>query len=170
MNDDSPRTAPGRARFPRAMTIAAAAVGAIVVLGVGMSGVTQASWNATTTVSPGTIATGTADLTVTEVSDAAWSNLLPGESVRQSFVVTNSGTASLQVTGSTTSTAAGFEVRIAAGDCPGTPLTAEAGSPAAFGTLEPGETSTGCLEVRLGFDAQPGAQSGVQVRLDGAQQ
>lgn len=175
-------TPPRRGRW-RVRHIALAALGAAALLVVAVSGIggSYALWNDSVTVDAGTITTGTAELNAAWAdghADAAWSNLLPGESVRQEFTLDNTGSAALELSATASTASSGFEVRAAIGTCPTTPL---AGDPAdgtsrvllAAGggaVVLPGSTSTvGCLEVRATAAATPDDHVEFVVQFDGMQ-
>lgn len=156
----------------RALLGTATAVLASVVVSVSLTQGSLAMWTASAAVSPGPIQTGTSGLEVTASFTAAdWSNLLVGESVRQSYTIANIGDVDfdLSATGATDSTS--FELRTVRGTCPVTamPGATLSSSGSALGTLAAGATTTACLEVRLASGAAPGASSAVSVTITGTQ-
>ncbi|QEO10531.1 hypothetical protein [Protaetiibacter larvae] len=150
----------------------AAAVAGTTITVVALSSGSLASWVDSATVTPGVVSTGSAELDVTASFTAAnWSNLLVGESVRQSFTVTNLGDVPFTLSATGTSTAAGYELRTAPGACPGTALGGASitTTAASLGTLAAGATTTACLEVRLVAGAAAGSTSAVNVTVTGTQ-
>jgi len=166
---DAPRR-PGR--LIGAMLLASAVAAGAILLGGSLSGVTYASWVAQGEVRPGTITIGDATLTSTAAfSPAAWSNLLPGESVRQPFTVHNGGTVALSLSVSATTSSGDYELRAAPGACGATPLTGATitTTPASLGVLAAGASATECLEVRLSAGAQPGTSTSIIATVTGGQ-
>ena len=159
-----------------------AAIGGIAVGLVGVGG-SYALWTASASARTGSIQAGTAGLTAqwdAGHGDAAWSNLLPGESVRQGFALTNTGDARLAIFASTLGVSGGFEVRIAAGACPSTPLASAAsattqaplGADAAPGTpivVQAGQSAQACLEVRATSSATPNQSVAFTTEFEGRQ-
>jgi hypothetical protein len=148
------------------------AVAGAIVIAVGISGGSYALWVDSDSASAGTIATGSASLSITQnVNASLWGNLLAGESVRQQFTVTNTGTVPLALAGSATTGTTQVQVRLASGTCPGTALagTSATVSPAALGTLAAGATKTVCLEVSLQAAAPIGTTAAIAVSLAGTQ-
>ena len=160
-----------RTRQALASVLGAAGILALALSGIGGS---YAMWNDSATVDAGTIDTGSAGLTAawpTGHSDAGWSNLLPGESVRRPLTVTNTGAAPMELSASTVGSA-GFEIRTAAGTCPASPLAGAAGdgAPRQLGvTLGAGSSTTVCVEVRAAATATPAQALTFSVRFDGKQ-
>jgi len=146
--------------------IAAAVIGAVIV-----SGGTYALWSKSSTVAPATVSAGKLEFVTASSFDATqWSRLIQGESVRQSFTVTNSGDVKVALS-ATAVAASGFEIRLAPGPCTTSALT---GAPAttsanALGTLAKGANTTLCLEVALTNAATAGQQVAFTVSLAGTQ-
>jgi predicted ribosomally synthesized peptide with SipW-like signal peptide len=143
-----------------------------VSVAVSISGGSYALWTDSRTANLGTIAAGNATLTIAQSIDSGlWSNLLPGESVRQSFTVTNTGSVPMTIEGSASAATSSIEIRLAAGTCPGTALTSPLAtvSATALGSLAAGATTTVCLETRLAAAATPGASSAFTVTVSGNQ-
>lgn len=174
------RSAPPRA-FRRVRTLAASALGSLGVFAIALSGVggSYALWNDRSPVG-GAITTGTAGLVAaweTGHDDALWSNLLPGESVRQGIVLVNTGDARLALSVASTTGSAGFEVRVEPGACPAGPLPGAAltGVPQQLHSgadplvLEPSQQIGGCLEVRATASLSPGDEVAFVVQFDGEQ-
>lgn len=161
-----------------------AAGGLAVVLGVALSGVggSYALWNDSAVVDAGSISTGTPGFEAQWAAghdDALWQNLLPEESRRQQFTVTNTGDVPMALSASAIA-APGFEVRILGRSCPTTAFATSAliGTPtallAAAGDTEPvsiaaGAALSGCLEVRVAADAMPASGSTFSITIDGRQ-
>lgn len=166
-----PRRGLWRVRNLVVAAIGAAALFAVWLLGVGGS---YALWQDSATVDAGTITTGTAELTaqwLPEHSDAAWSNLLPGESVRQPFTLHNTGSAALEVAATASVAAPSFEVRVTTGTCPTAPLSSVPvnATPQPVAALAAGDTLTACLEVRATAAATPVQSAQFAVQFDGQQ-
>jgi predicted ribosomally synthesized peptide with SipW-like signal peptide len=148
------------------------AIAAAVAVAVGLSGGSYALWVDSSTASPGAISSGSAGLSITQnVNPVLWGNLLAGESVRQAFTVTNTGTVPLALSGSAVTGTASVEVRFASGACPGSPLAGASATTtaASLGTLAAGAMSTVCLEVRLPAAAPLGTSANVAVSIAGTQ-
>ena len=143
---------------------------AAVVLAVGVSAGSLAMWVNTGTVSAGSVDSATIGLTASSsFTSASWSNMLVGETVRQPFTLTNTGTVDLALTATATSTT-GFEIRVASGAC-SVQLTGPAATPSAT-TLAPlaaGASATVCLEVALVSGAVAASQSPFVVTITGDQ-
>lgn len=153
------------------MKTCGAITGAIIVA-VGISGGSFALWVDADSASAGTVSSGSASLSITQsVNPALWGNMLAGESVRQQFTVTNTGTVPLTLAGSASTATTAMQVRIASGACPAIALggTSATVSPAALGSLAAGATATVCLEVSLEASAPLGTSSAVSVILSGTQ-
>jgi hypothetical protein len=148
----------------------ATAVAGATVVAAAMSGGSYALWSDGTTVSAGTVSSGSIGLSVAETFvPSQWSNLVVGDSVRQSFTATNNGTVPLTLSGSATS-ATGYEIRLASGAC-GVALTGTAASAQAtsLGALAAGATKTICLEVKVVAGAAAGSSSAFVTTITGAQ-
>ncbi|WP_345752947.1 TasA family protein [Microbacterium rhizophilus] len=166
-----------RARVRRAQRVrglVASALSATALLLVALTGVggTYAMWVDGAAVTGTTVQSGTAALSLSGIDSALVSNMLPGESVRQTMTVTNTGQAALAVT-ATGAAVAGFELRIAAGGCSGTFTTLATGAHPSIATkLAGSQFTTVCLEVRAlsGTAAPaPGAAADYTVTFDGTQ-
>ncbi|MCS0500495.1 hypothetical protein [Protaetiibacter mangrovi] len=152
-----------RLRLPGIRTL----LGATAALSIGVGGAVVAAGgsyaylNATVAVGDGgSIASGTAALTLTRGAGAAtsaltipaavYAGMLPGDIVNQSITLTNAGNTTLLVTASATSDGA-WDTRVASGACPATQLgtTALGTTPVSYATLAAAGTSTVCLQVVL---------------------
>lgn len=176
----SPRSRVRRAFSAKRMLLSA--TGGAVVLGVALSGVggSYALWSSQAEVTAGTITSGSAALTAawgTGYDAQKWRNMLPRESIRQSFVVANTGDVAMALSASVTAVTPGFEVRAAAGACSTTPLAgarlsatptavASAASPV---VLPAGASFAGCVEVRATDTATPASTTAFTITLDGRQ-
>lgn len=148
------------------------ALAGTTTVAVALSGGSYAMWMGQSSFSGGTVQSGTAALQITQsFSAAAWSNLLAGESVRQSFTVKNTGDVRLAVAASGTTQSAPYELRVTTGTCGTTPLTGTSitSTPASLGNLAAGATTTVCLEVKLSSAGTAGSTSTVGVTLTGTQ-
>lgn len=137
-----------------------------------LSGGTYALWSQSRTVPTVTVTAGSLAITASSSFTATlWQTLIPGERVRQSFTVSNSGSVPAAVTATATTGATGFEVRLATGACPATDLTGASATTvaAALGTVAAHSTVAVCLEVALTAAASPGDQSAFSVALTGTQ-
>lgn len=155
----------------RALLGTSSALAAATVVAVGVSGGSYALWVDANAVPAGTVQSGSIGLTTaSSFTAASWSNMLVGESVRQPFTVTNTGT--VPVTLSATATVgSSFAIRVAQNTCPGSDLT---GTPAsssatALGTLAAGATTTVCLQVTAVTGATSATSSAFTVAVTGAQ-
>ncbi|MET0446995.1 MAG: hypothetical protein ABW004_01260 [Aeromicrobium sp.] len=165
------RAAPRRAPL-RALTGTSLAVAGATVLVVGLSGGSLALWNETAAVGATNVRSGTTGLTVAQTfSTTAWGNLIPGESVRQPYTVTNTGTEPLSLTATVAGVPTGFELRSTSGTCPTSALggAALASAAVAFGSLQPGATRTLCLEVRVTTAASPNTAAAFTLTVRGDQ-
>lgn len=150
----------------------AAAIGAGTLAAVTMSGGTYALWNDNTVSDANTVTSGSLTLVSAEnFDDSLWQNMLVGESVRQSFTVTNTGTVAANLTGSAVAGAASHEVRLARGTC-GAAIggTAATVSPASLLSVAPGQTATICVQVSLTAAATAGSQSPFTVTITADQE
>ncbi len=135
----------------RALIGTSAAFAGASVVAVALSGGSYAMWVDNFGVPAGTVQSGSIGLTTASSFTAAnWSNLIAGESVRQPFTVTNTGTVPVSLSATATPSTS-FAIRVATGTCPTSALT---GTPAstsatALGTLAAGATATVCLEVSV---------------------
>jgi hypothetical protein len=156
---------------PRSIFAAALSIAAGIVVAIGMSGGSYALWNGTATISSQTVTSGSASLTIgSAFVQSQWSNLLVGESARQNFTVTNSGTVPLALVATGTTATSTFEVRVASGAC-STALTGATvtSTPKSLGTLAVGATATQCVEVKLVSGATAGSSSAFSVTVTGTQ-
>lgn len=169
----------------RAWKVAVPAIAIVGGVAAGLLGVggSYALWSASASANTGTIQAGTAELQAQWAaghSDAAWSNLLPGESARQDFALQNTGNAKLEISAATLGVVNGFEVRIVAGACPATPLgtVASNASKAPVGTaaapatpivITPGQIVAACLEVRATNATTPGKTVAFETTFEGKQ-
>lgn len=115
--------------------------------------VTITSGNLAITVQYGSTTAGSS----TAIPAAAWTAMLPGDVVGQQFTITSTGSAGSNITARLSATSA-WDIRIAAGACPATPLT---GAPltttaAVAGTLGGGGTSPVCVQATLPAGAAAG--------------
>ena len=155
----------------RALVGSAAVFAGASVLAVGLSGGSYALWVDNNAVAAGTVESGSISLTTANSFTAAsWSNMLAGESVRQPFTVTNTGTIPVTLS-ATAATNTSFEIRVASGTCPAGSLT---GTPAsssatALGTIAAGATRTLCLQVTAVSAATSATSSSFVVTIGGAQ-
>ena len=155
----------------RALIGSAAAIAGASVVAVALSGGSYALWVDGNGVPAGTVQSGSIGLTTAESFTAtSWSNMLVGESVRQSFTVTNTGTVPVTL-GATATAHASFAIRLASGTCPASDLT---GTPAttsatALGTLAAGATRTVCLQVTAVTGATAATSSTFSVVVTGTQ-
>lgn len=155
----------------RSMLSASAAVGAGTILAVLISGSTYALWADAGTIDAGTVESGSMMITTAEnFNDAAFTNLLVGERVRQTFTVTNTGKSQAVLTGTATASSA-FEVRLASGACGATALAGNSATVSAtsLGTLAPGATQSYCLEVLVAASAQPGNSAPIVATITAGQ-
>lgn len=151
-----------------------AIIGVGAFLGLSGVGETYASLNDSATSSGATISAGSMALAVGvagaegaayTIPPTAWTNLFPGDSVRQqvSVKVNNnpSRISSAMTIRTTAAVPAGYELRVLKGTCPVTALTGTALSitDVSFGTWGPAETSLVCVEVKLRLDAPNTAQN-----------
>ncbi len=171
--------------FWRVRTLVFAALGASALLIIALSrvGGSYALWQDSVTVDAGTITTGTAGLSATwhsQHDDAKWSNLLPGESVRQPATLVNTGTAPLELYAAASTGSAGFEVRVVAGSCPGGPLPVAAtgstprsittaAAPTSPVVLAGAQSLAACVEVRATAAATPDQRVAFALQIDGVQ-
>jgi predicted ribosomally synthesized peptide with SipW-like signal peptide len=145
----------------------AAALGAGTLAAVAMSGGTYALWNDAAVSDANTVTSGSLTLVSAEsFDDSLWQNMLVGESARQSFTVTNTGTVAANLSGSAVAGATSHEVRLARGTCAGAiGGTAATVSPAALLSVAPGQTATICVQVTLAAAASTGSQSPFTVTI-----
>lgn len=147
-------------------------VAGAIVVAVAISGGSYALWVDSDTANAGSIASGSASLSITQnVNAALWSNMLAGESVRQQFTVTNTGTVALTLAGSAVTGTTDVQARFASGTCPVSAIggTSATVSPTALGSIAAGATRTICLEVSLQAAAPVGTSSSVALTIAGTQ-
>lgn len=155
----------------RALIGTTAAIAGASLVAVALSGGSYARWVDNLGVPAGTVQSGSIGLsTASSFTAANWSNMIAGETVRQSFTVTNTGTVGVTLSATATATTS-FAIRVASGACPGTALT---GTPAstsatALGTLAAGAVTTVCLEVSLLPTATANTSSAFIVTVAGTQ-
>lgn len=154
----------------RALWIATVILGIATLSGVGRSEGTLAAWTDAEPVASGVVTSGHAALTLTgSLNSAGWSNLLTGESVRQSVSVTNTGTVELLLDASATPVA-GAEVRVARGACGAVIGGATAqSSPTALGALAAGASTTICVQVTIPATASPATSAAFTLTVRGVQ-
>ena len=168
----SPRHRASRRATPLSVLVTASAVAAALIGGVMASGATYAVWNGRQSAPVVAVASGTIAISATAGFTASqWSNLLPGETVRQQFTIANTGDAKVAVTASATTGTTSFEVRLASGTCGASALTGASATttPKSLGTLSTGASATVCLEVKLATPAHPGDSTSFSVALSGTQ-
>ena len=155
----------------RALIASASAIAGATVVAVALSGGSYAMWVDNFGVPAGTVQSGSIGLsTASSFTAANWSNLIAGESVRQPFTVTNTGTVPVALSATATATTS-FAIRVVRSACPTSALT---GTPAsssatALGTLAAGATATVCLEVSLLPAATANTSSAFTVTVAGSQ-
>jgi hypothetical protein len=155
----------------RALIGTSAAIGAACVIAIGATGGSYALWVDGQAAPAGTVQSGSIGVTAaSSFTAASWSNLLVGESVRQPFTVTNTGTIPVTLS-ATASAGSSFEIRVASGNCTASVLT---GTPAstsatALGTLAVGATRTLCLQVTAASAATSATSSAFTVTVGAAQ-
>jgi hypothetical protein len=164
-----------RARGPlltaRSIVSSALVIATATFVAVTLSGTSYATWNGQATVSSHTVVSGSASLTVSSSFVASqWSNLLVGETARQTFSVANTGTIPLALVATGTTATSTFEVRVAPGACSGALTGATVTStPKSLGTIAAGATATQCVEVKLVSGATAGSSSAFTVTVTGTQ-
>lgn len=166
---DSTHELPGAARssdgrvLTRALRRALAGV-AVVMAGVffatGLAAGTYAYLNAQVTTPAITVKSGNLAVTVqygsgvagaaTTLPTAPWGSMLPGDVVAQQFTVANTGTAGANFN-VRLSVVTAWDIRLAAGTCPATPLTTTplTMTAVAAGSLSGGSSSAVCLQATL---------------------
>ena len=155
----------------RALIGASAAIAGASVVAVALSGGSYAMWADNFGVPAGTVQSGTIGLTTAEAFTAAnWSNMLVGESVRQQFTVTNTGTVAVTLSALATANPS-FAIRLATGACTATVLTNTPAttSATALGTLAAGANRTVCLQVTAVAGATANTSSTFSVVVTGTQ-
>lgn len=132
-----------------------AAIAGASILGVLTAGSSYAMVTSSAALPGGTIRSGSLSLTVNDVagyalSGAAWSRLLPGDTVQQQITLTNTGTVPGTVTALTTGGYGPLLVHVAKGACTTTiPGASSTVSPTNLGSLAAGEASAVCVQVSL---------------------
>lgn len=130
------------------------------------AGGTYGLWAGAAPVDAGIVTTGSLALATgaPTVSPTAWTGMFPGDRVRQSTTLTNTGSVSADVNVQTSApgaAASSYEVRIAKGSCPTTALTSTnsiAATPIALGIWAANETSAVCIEVTMRANATQASQ------------
>ncbi|WP_203136611.1 hypothetical protein [Microbacterium sp. JZ31] len=153
------------------------ALGAVVLMFLSLSGVggSYALWSDSDTLGAGTVETGSVGLDAQWSpghSDNPWSNMLPGESVRQPLTLSNTGDVPLAVKAAVNAVA-GYELRVAVGRCT-TQLAVRAlgATPAPLVTIptdDAGDDVTVCVEVRATSALRPGTSAAFTLTFDGMQ-
>lgn len=157
-------------RLTRRLGASAAAIGGAVVVAVLAAGGTYALWSDAMPVQAGTVTAGTAGLTINDVPSYAIpgldvTKLYPGYStISAPLTVKNTGNTPLRVTPGTVtlspSNALATQVVVAvrqASVCTPTPYNTPPTQFTSF-RLEPGGTTTICVEVQLSVNAPPTVQ------------
>ena len=159
-------------RRTKGASIGASALAGALVVGVLGGGSTFALWNDTTTLSPGTIHTGTAVLSLSSAHVDA-TNMLPGE-IRGTVVeLSNNGDADLAVTAVLAQVSDRFEVRTSVdhANCGIDPIGGTAlddSDTASLGTIATGDSVDLCVEVTALTDLVPDDEFHFDVTLEGA--
>lgn len=169
---------------PRGALGAAAALTAGILVAAGLAAgsyaflSSQATAASAVTIQSGNLAltvqygSGTAGSTAT-IPTTAWATMLPGDVVGQQFTLASTGTAGATIT-ARLSAASAWEIRVAAGTCPGTqiasaPLTTTA---VAEGTIPGGTATSVCVQATLPSSAAAsvsGTTAGFSIILDSTQ-
>jgi predicted ribosomally synthesized peptide with SipW-like signal peptide len=139
----------------------AAAIGAGTLTAVALSSGTYALWSDNAVSNANTVTAGSLTLLATEnFDDSLWQNRVVGDSIRQSFTVTNTGSVAANLSGSAVTGAPGHEVRLARGTC-GAAIagTAATVAPTALSSLAPSQTAIICVQVSLTAAANAGSQA-----------
>ncbi|MCW4384821.1 CalY family protein [Salinibacterium sp. SYSU T00001] len=165
------RTAPAPTSTIRRILTAASAVAGASLIASSLAAGTYGLWADAAPVQAGIVTSGSLTLTAgsSSISPTAWTGLFPGDRVRQSVTLGNTGSVEADVTARTTSTAAAsqdYEVRIVKGACPapGTAISAAnslTATPVPLGVWADGESSTVCIEVALKASASQASQGAV---------
>ncbi|CAN5456626.1 hypothetical protein BH09ACT4_BH09ACT4_17190 [soil metagenome] len=187
--EDGPRPSIRRIRVGLRVTPGRlAAVAAAVLLGVfGAAGAAAGSFaylNSTATIgSNSTVTAGTSSLTLQSGANPAgtaitlpatvWNRMLPGDIVGQTITVNNTGDTPLTVS-TRLSVAIAWDIRVAAGACPGTQLpgAAQTTTSTTYATIAAGATSTMCIQALLPTTASnvvQGTAPVVSLIVDGVQ-
>jgi hypothetical protein len=146
---------------PRGALGAAAALVAGILVAAGLAAGSYAFLNSQATdASSVTLHRGNLALTVqygagaagstATIPTTAWATMLPGDTVGQEFTITSTGSAGANLTARLSATSA-WEIRIAAGTCPGTQLTSAplTTTAVAEGTIPGGVSSVVCVQATL---------------------
>jgi len=163
-------------RVSRRLGVAAATTGAAVLLAVAAAGGTYALWNTASSATPGSITTGSTGLTINDSTNYAitgldLTGLYPGRSVITAapLTVKNTGTTPLSVSAGTVtftdpSGALAPQLVVAIRQASSCAPTAFGSTPTSLSavTLQPGTTTTVCVEVQLKSTA-PASVQGLSV-------
>ncbi len=169
---------------PRGAIGAAAALTAGILVAAGLAAGSYAFLNSqATTTSAVTIRSGSLALTVqygagaagstATIPSTAWATMLPGDVVGQQFTLTSTGSAGATITARLAATSA-WEIRVAAGTCPGTQIAGPAltTTAAAEGTILGSTTTPVCVQATLPATAAAnvsGTTAGFTIILDATQ-
>jgi predicted ribosomally synthesized peptide with SipW-like signal peptide len=157
---------------PISLLLTASAVGAAVLGALLLSGGTYALWAQGSTVPNVTVSAGTLSLSASSSFTASlWQKLAPGETVRQSFTVSNTGTIPATISATAATGSGAFQVRLVTGACPASALSGPSATvvATALGTIAASSSMTVCLEVAVTTSAVPGDLSTFSVSLTGTQ-
>lgn len=155
----------------RSVIATTAALAAGTLAAVALSGGTLALWSDGSSTTAPTLSSAKFGITAAETwNDTLFTNLLVGETVRQSFTVTNTGDIPATISGSATASAA-YEIRYATGVCTTTPLTGTSATATAkaLGTLAAGATASYCLELKVATGATAANTQAFTATIGGAQ-
>ena len=133
------------------------------------SAVTIKSGNLALTVQYGSGAAGA----TAAIPTTAWATMLPGDVVGQQFTLASTGTAGSTLTARLSATSA-WQIRMALGACPATPLTSAALTTAAVaaGSIAGGASSAVCVQATLPASAAAsvaGTSSSFSIIIDATQ-
>jgi len=150
---------------PRGALAAAAALTAGILVAAGLAAGSYAFLNSQATVASAvTIKSGNLALTVqygagtagstATIPTTAWATMLPGDVVGQQFTLASTGTAGSTLTARLSATSA-WQIRMAFGACPGTPLSGAAltTTASAAGSISGNTSSTVCVQATLPANA-----------------
>lgn len=155
----------------RSVIATAGAIALGTVAAAALSGGTLALWSDSSSTAAPTLTAAKFGITAAESwNDTLFTNLLVGETVRQSFTVTNTGDIPATITGTATASAA-YEIRYATGACTTTVLTGTSATTAtkALGTLAAGATASYCLELKVATTATAASTQAFTATIGGAQ-
>lgn len=169
--------APARKPLTRRALVAAvtALVAALCMLCMDTA---YAMWQEQVSTDAGTVTTATAELTAQWSGDddpSTWQNLVPGDAVPRTIIVTNSGDVPLALDAAVLASPAGIELRMgddASKTSTGTALSpapqplSESGAPL---VLEPGETTSIQVMLTATPALAPAPESEVAVEFEGRQ-